>query len=70
MPSQLLQVLFATAFGTLPMTLYLPPVRRLNSFVETMETFAREIPGICRHALELIRVRLNEIGSLVIGILS
>ncbi|KAI3992456.1 hypothetical protein MKX01_022547 [Papaver californicum] len=37
----MLQFFFAVAFSAVPLTLYVPPVRSLNLFVETMETALR-----------------------------
>nr|KYP48838.1 hypothetical protein KK1_029481 [Cajanus cajan] len=33
---------FSVAFTAVPLMLYIPPVRSLNLFVETIEDFARE----------------------------
>ncbi|XVE76711.1 hypothetical protein DITRI_Ditri13aG0003400 [Diplodiscus trichospermus] len=38
----MLQLFFTIAFSAAPLTLYLPPVRSLNVFVETMEDLLRE----------------------------
>ncbi|OMO80824.1 hypothetical protein COLO4_23931 [Corchorus olitorius] len=38
----MLQLLFTIAFSAAPLTLYVPPVRSLNLFVETMEDLVRE----------------------------
>ncbi|KAJ0037446.1 uncharacterized protein LOC116132287 [Pistacia vera] len=38
----MLQLFFTVAFSAVPLTLYVPPVRSLNLFVETMEDFVRE----------------------------
>ncbi|KAF8396136.1 hypothetical protein HHK36_017749 [Tetracentron sinense] len=38
----MLQVFFAVAFSAVPLTLYVPPVRSLNFFVETIEGLLRE----------------------------
>ncbi|XP_021912656.1 uncharacterized protein LOC110826337 [Carica papaya] len=38
----MLQLLFTLAFSAVPLTLYIPPVRSLNLFVETMEELFRE----------------------------
>ncbi|CAA6653648.1 unnamed protein product [Spirodela intermedia] len=35
----MLQLLIAVAFSAAPLTLYLPPVRSLNPFVEVLEAF-------------------------------
>ncbi|CAK7330797.1 unnamed protein product [Dovyalis caffra] len=36
---------FTVAFSAVPLTLYIPPVRSLNLFVETMEDLLRESRG-------------------------
>ncbi|PSS12007.1 Guanine nucleotide exchange factor DBS like [Actinidia chinensis var. chinensis] len=33
----MIQLFLAAAFSSVPLTLYIPPVRNLNLFVETME---------------------------------
>ncbi|GLU00257.1 hypothetical protein SLE2022_176370 [Rubroshorea leprosula] len=38
----MLQLLFTVAFSAVPLTLYIPPMRSLNLFVESMEDLARE----------------------------
>ncbi|XP_074346107.1 uncharacterized protein LOC141684868 [Apium graveolens] len=38
----MLQMFFAVAFSAVPLTLYIPPVRSLTLFVETMEELFRE----------------------------
>ncbi|OVA19417.1 hypothetical protein BVC80_9055g61 [Macleaya cordata] len=38
----MLQFFFAVAFSAVPLTLYVPPVRSLNLFVETLETLLRQ----------------------------
>ncbi|CAI0430987.1 unnamed protein product [Linum tenue] len=37
-----LQLFFTVAFSAAPLTLYIPPVRSLNLFVEMMEEMVRE----------------------------
>lgn len=37
-----LQLFFTVAFSAVPLTLYVPPIRSLNLFVETMEDLLRE----------------------------
>ncbi|CAN0899275.1 hypothetical protein LINGRAHAP2_LOCUS20187 [Linum grandiflorum] len=39
----MLQIFFAVAFSSVPLTLYIPPIRSLNLFVETMEDLLRQI---------------------------
>ncbi|KAK6285263.1 hypothetical protein POUND7_011442 [Theobroma cacao] len=38
----MLQLFFTIAFSAAPLTLYVPPIRSLNLFVETMEDLVRE----------------------------
>ncbi|KAL1300765.1 hypothetical protein HN51_045417 [Arachis hypogaea] len=38
----MLQFFFSVAFSAIPLTLYIPPLRSLNLFVETMEDMVRE----------------------------
>ncbi|KAF3437897.1 hypothetical protein FNV43_RR20653 [Rhamnella rubrinervis] len=38
----MLQLFFTVAFSAVPLTLYVPPIRSLNLFVETMEDLLRE----------------------------
>ncbi|KAM3323404.1 hypothetical protein P3S67_004555 [Capsicum chacoense] len=38
----MLHLFFAVAFSAVPLTLYIPPMRSLNLFVETMEDLCRE----------------------------
>nr|XP_009791928.1 PREDICTED: uncharacterized protein LOC104239092 [Nicotiana sylvestris] len=38
----MLEVFFAVAFSAAPLTLYVPPIRSLNLFVESIEDFIRQ----------------------------
>ncbi|KAK4372172.1 hypothetical protein RND71_007556 [Anisodus tanguticus] len=38
----MLHLFFAVTFSAVPLTLYIPPMRSLNLFVETMEELCRE----------------------------
>lgn len=38
----LMQMFFAVGFSAAPLVLYVPPIRSLSLFVETIEGFARE----------------------------
>ncbi|KAK9921852.1 hypothetical protein M0R45_030348 [Rubus argutus] len=38
----MLQLLFAVAFSAVPLTLYVPPIRSLSLFVETIEDVVRQ----------------------------
>ncbi|KAI3409239.1 uncharacterized protein J3R85_019607, partial [Psidium guajava] len=38
----MLQLLLAVAFSAVPLTLYVPPIRSLNLFLETLEDLLRQ----------------------------
>ncbi|CAJ2639170.1 unnamed protein product [Trifolium pratense] len=38
----MLEFLLTMAFSAVPLLLYIPPIRNLNTFVETIEEFNRE----------------------------
>ncbi|KMT15423.1 hypothetical protein BVRB_3g061280 [Beta vulgaris subsp. vulgaris] len=38
----MLQIFFAVAFSAVPLTLYIPPIRSLNLFVDTVEDAVRQ----------------------------
>ncbi|KAG6510881.1 hypothetical protein ZIOFF_028926 [Zingiber officinale] len=41
----MLQLFLAAAFAAVPLTLYLPPVRNLSSFMEVAELLVQEAAG-------------------------
>ncbi|KAG4958138.1 hypothetical protein JHK85_044518 [Glycine max] len=41
-PKAMLPLFFSVAFSAVPLILYIPPLRSLNLFVETIEDMARE----------------------------
>ncbi|KAK8949087.1 hypothetical protein KSP39_PZI005575 [Platanthera zijinensis] len=47
----MLQLFFVVDFSAAPLTLYVPPMRSLNLFVETMDTLARESSVYTNHAI-------------------
>ncbi|KAH0464587.1 hypothetical protein KFK09_009098 [Dendrobium nobile] len=59
----MLQLFFAVAFSAAPLTLYVPPVRSLNLFIETMENFARESSGYTNRALPRLHLAFRRILS-------
>ncbi|PKU70575.1 hypothetical protein MA16_Dca008692 [Dendrobium catenatum] len=61
--SHMLQLFFAVAFSAAPLTLYVPPVRSLNLFIETMENFARESSGYTNRALPRLHLAFRRILS-------
>ncbi|KAE9621697.1 hypothetical protein Lalb_Chr01g0017501 [Lupinus albus] len=38
----MLQLVFVIAFSTVPLTLYIPPIRSFNLFVHTIQHFLRD----------------------------
>ncbi|KAK8937647.1 hypothetical protein KSP40_PGU017646 [Platanthera guangdongensis] len=59
----MLQLFFAVAFSAAPLTLYVPPVRSLNLFVETMETLARESSVYTNRAIPRLHLAFRRILS-------
>ncbi|XP_047076333.1 uncharacterized protein LOC124686426 [Lolium rigidum] len=57
----MLQLLMAMAFSAAPLTLYVPPVRSLSLFVETMETLCRECAPYSHGAVARLRLGLSRI---------
>ncbi|KAK4766870.1 hypothetical protein SAY86_014621 [Trapa natans] len=57
----MLQLFFALAFSAVPLTLYLPPIRSLNLFVETTEEFLRHIALYALSAYPRIRLACSRI---------
>ncbi|CAD5172946.1 unnamed protein product [Musa acuminata subsp. malaccensis] len=57
----MLQLLFAVAFSAAPLTLYVPPMRSLNPFVEAVEMFAREAAVYTRQAFPQLRLGVRRI---------
>ncbi|KAJ6699964.1 DIS3-EXONUCLEASE-LIKE PROTEIN [Salix purpurea] len=57
----MLQLFFAMAFSAMPLTLYVPPIRSLNLFVETTEDFFRQTSLYTVGAYPRIRVAFSRI---------
>ncbi|XP_068639136.1 uncharacterized protein [Aristolochia californica] len=57
----MLQLLFAVAFSAAPLTLYVPPVRSLNLFVETVETIFRQTVVYTVRAYPRIRYAFSRV---------
>ncbi|CAK7342512.1 unnamed protein product [Dovyalis caffra] len=57
----MLQLFFAVAFSAVPLTLYIPPVRSLNFFVETVEDLFRQTSFYTVRAYPRIRVAFSRI---------
>ncbi|KAK1267047.1 hypothetical protein QJS04_geneDACA016379 [Acorus gramineus] len=59
----MLQLLFAVAFSAAPLTLYVPPVRSLNLFVEAMEKMVRETSSYTVRAFPRLRLAFSRLLS-------
>ncbi|CAN1183524.1 hypothetical protein LINPERPRIM_LOCUS41639 [Linum perenne] len=57
----MLQLFFAVAFSSVPLTLYIPPIRSLNLFVETMENLIHQIAIQTLRTYPRIRVAFSRI---------
>ncbi|XWS66377.1 hypothetical protein CRYUN_Cryun05aG0194200 [Craigia yunnanensis] len=57
----MLQLFFAVAFSAVPLTLYVPPIRSLNLFVETIEDMLRQTTLYTRRAYPRIRLGFSRI---------
>lgn len=57
----MLQLLLAVALSAAPLTLYLPPIRSLNLFVETVEAFLAEVAVYSMRAYPRIRLGVRRI---------
>ncbi|XP_042447169.1 uncharacterized protein LOC122031992 [Zingiber officinale] len=59
--AEMLQLLFAVAFSAVPLTLYVPPIRSLNPFVEAVEALFREVAVFSMRAYPRIRLGVGRI---------
>ncbi|KAJ9184759.1 hypothetical protein P3X46_004454 [Hevea brasiliensis] len=59
----MLQLFFAVAFSAVPLTLYVPPIRSLNSFVETIEDLLRQTAIYSLRAYPRLRLAFSRIFS-------
>ncbi|KAL5708252.1 hypothetical protein ACHQM5_019069 [Ranunculus cassubicifolius] len=57
----MLQLFFAVAFSAVPLTLYVPPVRSLNLFVESLESIIRHTIVYSSRAYPRIRLGCTRI---------
>ncbi|XWS59161.1 hypothetical protein CRYUN_Cryun08bG0098200 [Craigia yunnanensis] len=57
----MLQLFFAVAFSAVPLTLYVPPIRSLNLFVETIEDMLRQTTLYNLRAYPRIRLGFSRI---------
>lgn len=58
---KMLQLFFTVAFSAAPLTLYVPPIRSLNLFVEAMEDMVRESRTYTTRAYPRLRVAWSRI---------
>ncbi|KAI9080774.1 hypothetical protein K1719_037287 [Acacia pycnantha] len=57
----MLQLLFAVAFSAVPLTLYIPPIRSFNLFVQTIENFLRQTSVYTLRAYPRVRFAISRI---------
>ncbi|OWM67220.1 hypothetical protein CDL15_Pgr000672 [Punica granatum] len=57
----MLQLFFAVAFSAVPLTLYVPPIRSLNLFVETLEDLLRQTAVYTLRAYPRVRLACSRI---------
>ncbi|KAF7819008.1 dehydration-responsive element-binding protein 2F [Senna tora] len=66
----MLQILFAVAFSAVPLTLYVPPIRSFNLFVQTVEDFLRQTAVHAIRAYPRFRLAFSRIFSSIVGVAS
>ncbi|KAK6941854.1 hypothetical protein RJ641_027231 [Dillenia turbinata] len=64
----MLQLFFAVAFSAVPLTLYVPPIRSLNLFVETLENLLRQTTVYTLRAYPRIRLACSRLLSSVLRV--
>ncbi|KAK1425288.1 hypothetical protein QVD17_20639 [Tagetes erecta] len=57
----MLHMFFAVAFSAVPLTLYVPPIRSLNLFVQTIEEIWNESSGYTHRVYPRIRYAFRRI---------
>ncbi|KAH7665583.1 hypothetical protein IHE45_13G043400 [Dioscorea alata] len=57
----MLQLFFAVAFSAAPLTLYVPPVRSLNLFVEALESFFRQTSDYSARVYPRARIAFSRV---------
>ncbi|XP_030927332.1 uncharacterized protein LOC126692998 [Quercus robur] len=62
----MLQLFFAVAFSAVPLTLYVPPIRSLNLFVETIEELLRQTTTYTVRAYPRVRLAFSRILNSII----
>ncbi|RWW67337.1 hypothetical protein BHE74_00025215 [Ensete ventricosum] len=60
----MLQLLFAVALSAAPLTLYVPPLRRLSPFMEALEALVREAAASSSSAYLRFRLGIRRILAL------
>ncbi|KAK3035169.1 hypothetical protein RJ639_032842 [Escallonia herrerae] len=59
----MLQLFFAVAFSAVPLTLYVPPIRSLNLFVESVEQLLRQTTVYTLRVCPRLRLAFSRIFS-------
>ncbi|KAG6485017.1 hypothetical protein ZIOFF_053545 [Zingiber officinale] len=63
--NSMLQLLLAVAFSAAPLTLYVPPIRTLNPFMQVLEMFVRDVTVYSQRAYLQIRLGVFRILAVV-----
>ncbi|KAK7334625.1 hypothetical protein VNO80_26385 [Phaseolus coccineus] len=63
----MLPLFFSVAFSAIPLILYIPPVRSLNLFVETMEDMERESRIYTSRIFPLLHVAWTRLISCILS---
>ncbi|XAR69447.1 hypothetical protein NMG60_11001027 [Bertholletia excelsa] len=58
------QLFFAVAFSAVPLTLYVPPIRSLSLFVESLVNLLRQSSAVSLHAIPRLRLAFSRFFSL------
>ncbi|KAJ0637587.1 hypothetical protein HanOQP8_Chr17g0675621 [Helianthus annuus] len=57
----MLELFFSVAFSAVPLTLFIPPIRSFNLFVQTMEGMWMESSGYTHRVYPRVRVAIHRI---------
>ncbi|KAK6928705.1 hypothetical protein RJ641_004910 [Dillenia turbinata] len=63
----MLNLFFAVAFSAAPLTLYIPPIRSLNLFVETMEGILRDTSSYTGRVYPRVRHACSRLLDCMLG---
>ncbi|CAJ1910962.1 unnamed protein product [Sphenostylis stenocarpa] len=64
----MLQLLIVVAFSSVPLTLYIPPVRNFNLFVHTLQSFLQDSSLFSFRAFFRIRLAFSRIFNSIVHV--